>query len=120
VDEHFKGKESEEDKGKYNYRISDRHLCKVVSNKGTTAVFDNELVGAIVENDKVEFDIMQDMADGKGIGMFPIGSVSIALMGLQDLWLDPINVEEFMGSRFGYNSRIKSNQSVFVNFMLSE
>ncbi len=117
INTYFKSKEEVEERA-FSYQVSEHSLCIATSNKGTVAIFDNELCGWLVE-EQVKFDVIRAFEEG-GRDMFPTKLVGFSMEEMQDFIDEEVTLEDFMGSRFNYNSRIKSNQREFVNFMTKE
>jgi len=112
-------KESEKGECDFDYRLPERNLCVATSDKGTVGIFDMELCGELVEGTEIKFEVIRQFHKGSR-DMFPVKMVGVSLVELQEYIDGSINVEEFMGQRFNYNSRIKSNQNVFLNFIINE
>ena len=101
----------------FTYNITDFYLCLATSKKGTLGIFDNELVGEIL-HDEVKFEIIRKFKSSRD--MFPVKVVGFKVEELNEYLEETVNAEEFMGSRFNYNSRVKSNQSTFMRFINAE
>jgi len=112
-------KTNEEGPVDFDYRVIAHNLCLATSKKGTTAIFDKELVGELIEGDVVKFEVIKKYKDG-GMDMFPCKEVGFKIEELGEVLEESLNAEDFMEQRFNYNSRIKSNQAVFINFIISE
>lgn len=103
------------------YGIRSNKLGFVTSGNGNHIMVDTELIGDLIE-DKYEIEIYETRwEDGKvkGFGMFPILNTGINLKELKEKYIGETteNVVEFMGTRYDYNSRIKSNQREFKNWL---
>jgi hypothetical protein len=81
---------------------------------GTKLLLDNEAVHEILESDSVNFDVYKYTKNDEGQTisqeMIPSVRMKVTLVSiLQNYCLEAVTLQEFMGDRFCYNSRILSN-----------
>lgn len=86
----------------------------ILKMNGKTIYLERECVGEIIDDDKVTFDVHEHFQGG-GMGMIPTVSMTGKLSEAEaEFGLPEITLEEFMGDRFGYNSRVISNIEIIA------
>lgn len=86
----------------------------ILKMNGKTIYLERDCVGTIIDDDKVTFDVYEHF-EGGGWGMIPTVSMTGKLSDAEaEFGLPEVTLEEFMGDRFGYNTRVMSNISIIA------
>ena len=86
----------------------------ILKMNGKTILLESNCVGEIIDEDKVAFDVYEHDETG-GWGLLPKATMRTNLSEVEaEFGLPEVTLEEFMGDRFGYNTRVKSNISIIA------
>ena len=79
-----------------------------------TILLERDCVGEIIDDDKVAFDVYEHYETG-GWGMLPKATMRTNLSEVEaEFGLPEVTLQEFMGDRFGYNTRVISNITIIA------
>jgi hypothetical protein len=86
----------------------------ILKMNGKTILLEHDCVGEIIDDDKVAFDVYEHFEEG-GWSMTPKASMTTKLSEVEaEFGLPEVSLESFMGDRFGYNTRVKSNIEIIA------
>lgn len=119
--DYFKDNNPNKDTSKSTFQIRGGGLCAVITGNGCKCVYDKELIGEILQENDFEVEIYEHkkLEEGKmTFGMMPILETTLSFDVLIEKYKKrDICVVEFMGNRYNYNDRIKSNQKEFIDLL---
>jgi hypothetical protein len=86
----------------------------ILKMNGKTILLEHDCVGEIIDDDKVAFDVYEHFEEG-GWSMTPKATMRTKLSEVEaEFALPEVSLESFMGDRFGYNTRVKSNIEIIA------
>ena len=86
----------------------------ILKMNGKTILLEHDCVGEIIDDDKVAFEVYEHFEEG-GWSMTPKASMTTKLSEVEaEFGLPEVSLESFMGDRFGYNTRVKSNIEIIA------
>jgi hypothetical protein len=101
-----------------NEKLFVNKFALTTTKSGKNVVLDNECVHNVLELPKFEVEVYSETLDENEIlmtkSLFPLFSIRITVDELKKDYIVEDTLKNFMGNRFEYNSRIKSNMNILL------